>query len=107
MALVANADTYNVSTTSPVSLLAVRYDSTVTNLNYMSACGMLGNNGNIHDNSPGLVTCNLIDNTQLFANVSFMAQSSQTEPVYMYHLALEGILQIAAHNQMVTNPNGN
>jgi hypothetical protein len=105
--LIHNADTYYLTTNTPVSLLSVKYDSTVTNLNWMSACGMLGANGNIHDNSPGKVTCTQIDNSQLFSNVSFFGAPSQSEPVYMNHQAIEAITQIAAHNQMVTNPSGN
>jgi hypothetical protein len=104
MTLVGNADTYNVTTTTPVSLLSLKYDSTVTNLNYMSACGMLGNNGSIHQNSPDLVTCNQIDNTNLWADVSLAGLNL---PIYMNHGNAEAIMQIAAHNQMVTNPAGN
>ena len=106
-ALIYNADTYYLTTNSPVSLLSIKYDSTVTNLNWMSACGMLGANGNIHDNSPGQVTCEQMDNSQLFGNVSFFGDPSAAEPLYMNHLAMEAITQIAAHNQMVTNPPSN
>ncbi len=105
--LIYNADTYYLTTNTPVSLLSIKYDSTVTNLNWMSACGMLGANGNIHDNSRGKVTCTQIDNSQLFSNVSFFGAPSHSQPIYMSHQALEAITQIAAHNQMVTNPSGN
>ena len=107
ISLIKEADTYNLSTNTPVSLLSVKYDSTVTNLNWMSACGMLGANGNLHDNSPKKVTCTQIDNSQLFANVSFFDAPSQDQPIYMHHQAIEAITQIAAHNQMVTNPSAN
>ncbi len=99
-ALVRNADTYNLTTNTPVTLLSIKYDSVVTNLNWMSACGYLGANGNIHDNSPGLVTCKQVDNSQLFANVSLFSTPSQSQPIYMNHPTIEAVMQIAAHNQM-------
>lgn len=114
MSLVAKADTYNLTVNTPVSLIAAKYDSTVTNLDYMSACGMLGANGNIHDNSinpstgNSYVTCvHLVDNSQLFGNVNLFGDPTESLPIYMNHQALEATLQIAAHNQMVIYESAN
>lgn len=95
MALVGAADTYNIRTTSPLSILYIKYDSTITNLNSTTACSAIATT------SPGMVTCNEIDNTQLWGDVTF---GSLSAPIYRNHGDMEAIMQIAAHNQMATDP---
>ena len=102
MSLVAQADTYNLTVQSPVSLIAAKYDSTVTNLDYQSACGNIPStaSSSLANNSPHVTCVPLVDNTQLFANVNLFGNPGESQPVYMNHIALEATMQIAAHYQM-------
>ena len=102
MSLVAQADTYNLTVQSPVSLIAAKYDSTVTNLDYQSACGNIPStaSSSLAHNSPHVTCVPLVDNTQLFANVNLFGNPVESQPVYMNHIALEATMQIAAHYQM-------
>lgn len=94
MALIKAADIYNWTTYSPISLLYLKYDSTVTNVNTtQGACNP--NAPSVYSNSPGLVTCNAINNTQIC--------SGSLVPMYMNHANANGILQLASLNQIESN----
>lgn len=101
MSLVAQADTYNWTTTSPISILYLTNDSTITNLNSKSACNLLSNQG-IATSGAGSLTCNAVNNESLWGDVSF---GSFKMPIYLDHGSngTGGILQMAALNQMLSN----
>ena len=102
MALVSDASTYNWTTKNPVSMLDLKYDSLVPNSNTLSVC--YPDSPSLYSNSaPGLVNCTAqIDNTQLWAEAIIAPGLSGM--VYMNHNGMEALLQLAAWNQMQTNP---
>ena len=96
MALIGSANTYNITTATPISLLYIAYDSTVTNLNSLSACDTITANS-----GSNLVHCQKIDNTQLWADVDF---PPYTLPIYRNHADMEAIMQMAALHEITSNP---
>ncbi len=99
-ALVANADTYSWTTTSPVDILYIKYDSTVTNLNSKSACGYLGNYGLKNNSAPGMVACTEVDNSNLWADETL---GGSKLPIYMNHSSVEVVMHMVALNKILNN----
>lgn len=99
MTHIAAADIYNWTTNSPVSLVFMKYDSTVTNTNSQSACNTSASS--LYSNSPsGMVTC-VVDPTsgEQGINNTILWEGSAT-PQYLTHNSAEGILQLVALNQI-------
>ena len=107
MGKINQANIYNWTTTSPVSLVYMRYDSTVTNLNSAAACSTTS--ASLKSNSAAnLVNCivdrnpknptgvNGVDNSNLWT-------TSSGQPTYMTHGNAEGLLQLVALHQMLTH----
>lgn len=105
MSFIAAANVYDWSTSSPISLIYMRYDSVVTNLDSKSACST--NASSLFSNSAaGLVTCiqdagaNNESPTQGVNNANLWTVTADLLPIYLNHTHAEGILQIAALAQI-------
>ena len=96
-ALIRNADTYNITTTTPVSLLYLDYDSTITNRNSLSACSTIAANSGAN-----LVHCQSINNTQMWADIKLPGLGAF--PAYINHANMEAIMQMAAIHEITSNP---
>lgn len=90
------SDIYSWVTTSPLSLLFLKYDSTVTNLNSYLACGANGVKGLSQAN---MVNCvSPIDNTNLFT-VGVLGV-----PLYMDHGDAFPVLLLSSLVEIINNP---
>jgi hypothetical protein len=116
---VSLANTQSFVTNSPIDLLFLNYDSTVSNINSLEACGNLpasaafpgyqpNYQGGVKQlSAPGMVTCvNLANNglgtlPQLFTQAT---ASGVTIPIMVNHGQAEAALQILALNQILANP---
>lgn len=101
MSFVRAKNIYAWTTNSPVSLIYLKFDSVVSNLNSMEACG----SGGVKGMSPnGMVDCVEFDNTKLEGLASFGAASFQL-PVFIDHGGGTGVvLQLMALKEMDKNP---
>jgi len=87
---------YNWTTNSPLSLIYLRYDSVVPNVNSKEACGQVSGVPSVFANSAsGMVTCQEVDNTNLV--------TGGLVPIFMDHTHAEAVLQIAALHQISAN----
>lgn len=102
MGVIRQADTYQFQTNSPISLLYLKYDSTVTNINSLEACS---SNGVLGMSAAGMVTCKMIDNTNAYtdATIPFVAPTQTTAGVYgptvLSHGAAEFMFNLAMLGQ--------
>jgi hypothetical protein len=86
---------YNWATTSPISLVFLRYDSVVPNISSLEACGEeQGVPGLKSLSEASLVNCIKIDNTKLHTNpLSFLH-------IYLDHPEAEEFLQLVALHEI-------
>lgn len=99
------ADTWRFTTNSPLSLVYMNYDSTVTNLDSINACSSAGVKGL----SPTNVTCLNVDNTQLYsAQIIPIPIGGSTVnvniPLLLDHGQAEFILNMVALHQFEQTP---
>ena len=102
MSLISQANTHSWTTSIPLSLLYLKYDSVITPRNSLSACNLLGNNG-ISVINGGSLNCVQIDNSKLWTVLS-SDSLGLSAPGYDDHVFAEGLANLAALNQIVTNP---
>ncbi|TXH55213.1 MAG: hypothetical protein E6Q89_07070 [Bacteroidia bacterium] len=103
------ANTYQFTTNSPISLVYLDYDSTVTNLDSIHACASYGVKGSSQE---GLVNCLHIDNKKLYygdstipALLTSAGQKVGTLPVMLDHGAGEFITNLVALHEIDSNSN--
>ncbi len=115
MTNVAEANTYNLSTSTPISLVFMKYDSTVTNLDSFAACSTTSSSL-LTNSAPGLVKCVADAGIPSIGIAPTMAGINNTNfwivmaeavgpltlalPLYMDHNDAEGNLQLVALAQM-------
>ena len=94
------------STTNPLELIYLRYDSTLTNVNSLEACGLVPSFIGVKNlSASGMVNCTQVDNTSLFQQSPVPGLATLiVPPIFMDHGNAEPILQIVALNKFLTNP---
>lgn len=94
------------STTSPLDLIYLDYDSTLTNINSQEACGLVAgfSTGVKQLSAPGMVNCIAVHNAGQSGTplLPLFTQSSGI-PIFMDHGQAELSLQIFALNQLLAN----
>lgn len=109
MQFAAQSNIYNWQTNSPVSILYLKYDSTVPNINSLEACNIANSVANSSNNlmsnsAPGLVTCQEIDNSQLWTDLANALSLESAAPILMDHSMANTTAQVAALHQILTTP---
>jgi hypothetical protein len=95
--VIAKADTWQFTTNKPISLVYMKYDSVVTNVNSEYACNMSGQSG---ITPQSLVNCNLVvDNTNLYSQFS----KDVPLPLFLEHGDAEFTLNLVALAQIQQN----
>ena len=104
MEIIKKADTASFVTKSPISLIYLNYDSTVTNRNSMNACSSDGITG-----ESGMINCIAVDNSQLYSAVTLGKIETESSPfrgfdlqlgLMMDHASAAYLLQLIALNQI-------
>lgn len=102
-------------TTSPIDILFLNYDSTVSNINSLEACGDLSSGaffpghqpgyvGGVKQlSAPGMVQCTNLANNGLGQLPQLYTQSG-SQVIMIDHGYAEAVLQILALNQIMANP---
>ena len=94
--IIKQSDTYHWATNSPVTIIYLKHDSVVTNINSQLACDHV--NG-IIENSQGLINCISINNDNLY-DIESIFKLTANLPIYLNHEFSEGISQLVALQQM-------
>ena len=93
--ILSTKNTYNIKTNTNISLLYLKYDSTVPNINSKLACNPITGIRTLNGAS---VNCIEIDNTNLFDSIKFPGETSNI--MYLYHQDSNKIISLAVLNQM-------
>ncbi len=103
MPVIRAADTWQFSTGSPLSLIYMNYDSTVTNQDSLDACSASGVKGMSATN---MVTCLPVDNTQLYSAqvLSITGFGNVNVPLLLDHAQAEFTLNMVALHQFEQTP---
>lgn len=92
------ANIYDWKTTLPISLVFMKYDSTVTNKDSYDACSTASSS--LKSNSvAGMVNC-ITDGSQPGVNNTNLWEYSGEAPLYLSHGNAEGILQLVALHEI-------
>jgi hypothetical protein len=93
--IMAQNNIYSWTSSSPLTIIYLHFDSVVTNLDSQDACGITQGDapGVKQLSAPGMVDCEEIDNTKLYAGQSL---GSSFIPQFLDHYNAGPLLQIAA-----------
>ena len=90
--------------TSPLELIYLKYDSSVTNVNSLEACGLVpGFNGSIKAAAPNMVNCTQVDNANSTPGLGLFQQFGSF-PIFLDHGWAEPTLQMVALKKIIDNP---
>ncbi|MFN7094459.1 MAG: alpha/beta hydrolase family protein, partial [Burkholderiales bacterium] len=109
MQFIKGQNIYDWQTNIPLSLIYLRFDSVVTNLNSLRACSksQFASQPSVATNSAaGMVNCVEVDNTKLQTAETFTIPETLDSfviPLFLDHLQAEAILQLVALHQITNN----
>ncbi|MCX8514479.1 MAG: hypothetical protein ORN24_02820 [Burkholderiales bacterium] len=100
--LISLGNTYNWTTSSPITIINLKYDSIVPKRNSDIACGRVSGMPGIQTTNPNDLNCIELDNSQMWSDITLT--DDFVKPEYLNHGNAEAVVNMIALHQMENTP---
>jgi hypothetical protein len=101
LGLIAIGNTYHWTTSSPITIINLKYDSIVPKRNSQIACNQVPGIAGIQTTGNGSLHCMEVDNSQMWSDIAL--NSSFVKPEYLNHGNAEAVVNMIALHEMESN----